>query len=323
MAGRNYIADALLGVAVGDALGVPVEFIPRKGLLNEPVTGMRAFGTHRQPMGTWSDDSALTFCLAEMLSKGYDLQDLAKRFVMWKEDAYWSAHGEVFDIGIATSAAIYSLGKGIAPTLAGGGDENSNGNGSLMRILPLLFYIRKMPIAERFRIISDVSSLTHRHIRSVISCFIYLDMARQLLEGKDKWTAYENMSGEVNAFLLNNPICSQQEIDKFHRFLGNPVGDYEIKPVYEYEEEEISSSGYVLSTLEASFWCLMKTDSYHDAVLKAVNLGSDTDTTAAVTGGLAGLLYGSQNIPAEWLEVLVRKADIEDLAARLALKLDN
>ncbi|RYZ41362.1 MAG: ADP-ribosylglycohydrolase family protein, partial [Sphingobacteriales bacterium] len=287
------------------------------------VTGMRALGTHRQPIGTWSDDSALTFCLAEMLSKGYNLQDLAKRFVLWKEEGYWSAHGEVFDIGIATSAAIYSLQKGIAPTLAGGGDENSNGNGSLMRILPLLFYIRKMPVAERFRIISDVSSLTHRHIRSVISCFIYLDMARNLLDGKDKWAAYETMSKEVNAFLQDNPVCSQQEIDKFHRFLGNPIGDAAMKPLYDYEEDEISSSGYVLSTLEASIWCLMKTDNYPDAVLQAVNLGSDTDTTAAVTGGLAGLLYGRKGIPAEWLGVLARRTDIEDLAERLDRKLKD
>jgi ADP-ribosylglycohydrolase len=320
MQNRNHIKDALLGVAIGDALGVPVEFMPRKGLINEPVTGMRAMGSHRQPIGTWSDDSSLTFCLAEMLCKGYDLQNLANRFINWKEHAYWTAHDNVFDIGIATSAAIYLLGKGVAPTLAGGNDEGSNGNGSLMRILPLLFYIKDMPVAERFRITQDVSSLTHRHIRSAIACFIYLELALQILDGNDKWVAYKNMVQIVNDFLLNNPICSQQEIDRFHRILCNPIGDYEIKPIYEFERSEIYSSGYVLSTLEAALWCLFKTDSYKDAVLAAVNLGEDTDTVGAVTGGLAALLYSSETIPEEWLKVLVKREEIENLAQRLSNK---
>lgn len=323
MENRNYIKDALLGVATGDALGVPVEFIPRASLKPEPVTGMRAFGTHHQPSGTWSDDSSLTFCLAEMLCRGYDLQDLATRFVNWKEEAYWTAHGQVFDIGIATSAAIYQLQKGVVPVLAGGNDEDSNGNGSLMRILPLLFYIKNKSIEERFRIIEEVSSLTHRHIRSVTGCFIYLEMALQLIQGKDKHAAYENMRETVNYFLNNNPICSQREIDKYHRILCNPIGDYEIRPIYDFEEVEIYSSGYILNTLEAGIWCLLKTDNYKDAVLKAVNLGHDTDTTAAVTGGLAGLLYGHATIPPEWLEVLARRKDIDSLADRLQEKLSN
>lgn len=323
MENRNRVKDVLLGGAVGDALGVPVEFIPRKGLINEPVTGMREMGTHRQPIGTWSDDSSLTFCLAEMLCKGYNLQDLANRFIDWKEYAYWTAHNQVFDIGIATSAAIYLLGKDVSPTLAGGTGEDSNGNGSLMRILPLLFHVKDMPVEERFRITQEVSSLTHGHIRSVIACFIYLEMALQILNGNDKWTAYKNMQQIVNVFLNSNPICSQSEIDKFHRLLCNPIGAYEIKPIYEFDEIEIYSTGYVLSTLEASFWCLLKTENYKDATLKAVNLGNDTDTIGAVTGGLAALLYGYESIPNEWMDVLVRKNDIEDLADRLNKKINK
>lgn len=323
MVNKNKIKDILLGVAVGDALGVPVEFIPRKGLKNEPVIGMRAFGTHRQPMGTWSDDSSLTFCLAEMLCQGYDLNALASRFVEWKEGAYWTAHGNVFDIGIATSAAIYALQKGVPPLLAGGADESSNGNGSLMRILPLLFYIKDMPVEERYRITGEVSSLTHRHIRSVNACFIYLEFARLILSGADKWTAYHGMIAEVNAFFDNNPVCSQREIDIYHRILGNPIGDYEIRPLPEFDEEEMYSAGYVLHTLEASLWCILLTDNYMDAVLKAVNLGHDTDTTGAVTGGLAGLLYGEEAIPEEWLVVLARRTDIEQLADRLNKRMNS
>jgi ADP-ribosyl-[dinitrogen reductase] hydrolase len=134
---KETIESALLGLAVGDALGVPVEFKSRHTLSAVPVTEMIGFGTHSQPPGTWSDDSALAFCLAESLCKGYDLNDLARRFVNWCEWGYWAArNAEVFDIGNATRLAIRRLDLGISPVEAGGREEHSNGNGSLMRILP-------------------------------------------------------------------------------------------------------------------------------------------------------------------------------------------
>ena len=314
---RNYIKDALLGVAVGDASGVPVEFSGRGGLELNPVKNMRAFGVHDQPAGTWSDDSSLTFCLAEMLCGNYDLQNLANRFVNWQEYGYWSAHGKVFDIGIATSKAIHALAQGINPVLAGGNDEDSNGNGSLMRILPLIFYIQNMPIKERFERVCEISSLTHAHIRSVIACFIYTEFARQLLLGMDKTAALQFIRTDVKVFLESSPECPREEINKFHRILRYQIGRYEIQPIEQAKEDEVYSTGYVLSTLEASIWCLITTDNFYDAVLNAVNLGSYTDTTAAVTGGLAGLIYGIENIPVQWLKVLARRADIEDLASRL------
>jgi ADP-ribosylglycohydrolase len=191
-----------------------------------------------------------------------------------------------------------------------------------MRILPLLFYIKDKSIKERFQITQEVSSLTHRHIRSVIGCFIYLEMALHILLGKGKWEAFKLMVRNVNHFLSDNKICSQKEIDIYHRILGNPIDDNEIKPLYEFDEEEIYSSGYILHTLEASIWCLLKTDNYKNAVLKAVNLGNDTDTTGAVTGGLAGLLYGVKSIPSDWIDVLARKEDVEELAERLHQRLN-
>lgn len=314
---KNYCKDILFGVAVGDALGVPVEFLSREVLKKNPVTTMIGYGTHEQPVGTWSDDSSLAFCLAESLCKGYDLQDLANRFVNWKGHAYWTPHGKVFDIGIATSQAIWNLKNGTAPVLAGGIDEQSNGNGSLMRILPLVFYLHNKNIHERFSIVKDVSSLTHRHIRSVIGCFIYLEFALELLKGNEKVESFVKVSKLVDEFFDQSNICSDEERFRFHKILSSPDSFYDLKPIYEYKESEISSSGYVIHTLEASIWCLLTTGNYKDAVLKAVNLGSDTDTTGAVTGGLAGLYYGYDSIPKEWIEVLARRKDIEDLAVRL------
>lgn len=309
---------ALLGLAVGDALGVPVEFIGREVRRRDPVATMRGYGTHHQPPGTWSDDSSLTFCLAETLATvGYDVADTARRFVQWQDEAYWTAHGRVFDIGIATAEALQRLRRGVAPQQAGGKDEYSNGNGSLMRILPLTFALLDMPVAERFQAVRGVSSITHGHIRSIMACFIYVELARHLLLGLDTQAAYSAMQLEVNDFFKTAGIGSELELRQFHRILENPYGDYVIQPLATLPEAEIKSSGYVVHTLEAALWCLLTHDTYAATVLAAVNLGDDTDTTGAVAGGLAGLAYGEAAIPAEWLAVLARRADIEDLATRL------
>ncbi len=317
---QNKIHAALFGLAVGDALGVPVEFKDRDYLKRFPVKDMLGYGTHEQPLGTWSDDSSLTFCLAESLCKQYDINDIGKKFVQWRNEEIWTPHGKVFDIGISTNQAIHSIATGTKPILAGGYSEMDNGNGSLMRILPLVFYIKELKIEKRFDIIKDVSSITHAHIRSVLACFIYLEYALKLLENKTKWEAYKEMQIEVNYFLNNNPICSQKEMDKFHKILENQIENYDIQVLYELEENEINSSGYVLDSLEASLWCILTSKSYEETVLKSVNLGKDTDTTAAISGGLAGLLYGYDVIPSNWIAVLSRKEDITKLCDELSKK---
>ena len=316
----EQVTGGILGLAIGDALGVPVEFQSRDSLKKNPVVDMREYGTHSQPRGTWSDDSSLAFCLGESLVQSYDLQDLSNRFVNWYEHAYWTPHGEVFDIGIATSFAMRRLKSDYPPTMAGGATEDSNGNGSLMRILPLVFLIKDKSIEERYKKVEEISSLTHRHIRSIIACFYYLEFARQLLNGVAKFDAFENTKKIVNSFSKNNTLIPEDEIDKFHRLLVNPIGDYEIKPIFEYSEIEISSSGYVLHTLEASIWCLLNSETYSETVLKAVNLGSDTDTTGTVVGGLAGILYKEEGIPNIWKEQLVKSDKIRDLALKLYSK---
>jgi ADP-ribosyl-[dinitrogen reductase] hydrolase len=303
------IIATFLGFSIGDALGVPVEFMSRERIAQNPVTTMRGFGTHRQPIGTWSDDSSLAFCLAESLCKGYDLNDIAKQFVGWYQKHYWTPHGKVFDIGISTAQALQNVIQGVNPLLSGGDDEQSNGNGSLMRILPIVFYIENQPIAKRFEIVANVSSITHRHIRSILACFIYTEYALQLLQGLDKIAAYKAMQTIVNQFIQNNKIFKMDEINHFHRILQNDIAIY--------PENTIQSSGYVVHTLEASLWCFLNTNRFEESVLKAVNLGSDTDTTGCVTGGLAGLYYGLEAIPKDWIAVLVKKDAIIRLATRL------
>jgi ADP-ribosyl-[dinitrogen reductase] hydrolase len=306
------IKSVLFGVAVGDALGVPVEFKSRQIFQKNPVTDMIGYGTYNLPPGTFSDDSSLTFCLAEALTKEFDLNTIGKNFINWYYFNYWTPRGTVFDIGIATRQAINRLAKGERPDLAGGFEVSSNGNGSLMRISPLLFYLLKKPINERYEITKQVSSLTHGHIRSVIACFYYLEFSRQLIAQKNKFDIYKNLQTEITNHLTSLSI-NQNEIALFDRLLKQDIQDL--------PTENIFSSGYVLHTLEASIWCLMTTDNFKEAVLKAVNLGEDTDTTGAVTGGLAGLLYGLDDIPKNWRKQIAKHDEIEELAERMGKKL--
>ncbi len=309
---KNNIKSALFGVATGDALGVPAEFKSRETIRQNPITDMIGYGTYNLPAGTFSDDSSLTFCLAEALTEGFDMDIIARNFIKWYFENYWTARGNVFDVGIATKEAIDRLTSGVQADLAGGVDVSSNGNGSLMRILPLVFYMIDKPISERYQITKQVSSITHGHIRSIIACFYYLEFARLIILGMDKFEIYKKLQLEVAEYLKSLSI-KPDEILLFNRLLESNI--------FELSQESISSSGYVLHTLEASIWCILVTDNYRDATLKAVNLGEDTDTSAAVTGGLAGLLYGFNYIPQNWVKQLARKEDIEDLAERLAEKI--
>ncbi|WP_438712073.1 ADP-ribosylglycohydrolase family protein [Aquimarina muelleri] len=301
----DNIKGGIFGVAVGDALGVPVEFKSREFLKKQPVTDFMGYMCWNQPPGTWSDDTSLTLCLVDSLIKDYDVEDIAKTFAKWYTNGYWGAHNEVFDIGGSTRYSLDRVLKGESGKYSGNMFETDNGNGSLMRTLPLVFFLQKETDSnKRYQKIKEVSSITHAHFRSVFSCFIYVEYALLLLQGQDKFVAYENMKKPLLEFAYKmdfNPI----EIDLFHRILkGN---------IFEESKDFIQSSGYVLHSLEASLWCLLTSDSYEESVLKAVNLGGDTDTTGAITGGLAGLYYGYNTIPETWKFQLAKFEDIEEL----------
>ncbi|GAA4075074.1 ADP-ribosylglycohydrolase family protein [Flavobacterium cheonanense] len=311
----NKVIDCLLGVAVGDALGVPFEFKRTFEMIENPATEMTEYGTHHQPVGTWSDDSSLTFCLAESLADNYDLADMAKKFINWRDNNYWTANGEVFDIGITTNNAISELEEIVdyknyekLKALKNQASELDNGNGSLMRILPLLFYIKKKGIKEQFEIIWEASALTHKHIRAAMSCFIYLKLAEYLLNGEEKELAYTTMKADVLQ-LWDDIKFDKLEQQHFKRIIQNHI--------LETKREDLKSGGYVIESLEASLWCFMNESDYKNALLSVINLGHDTDTTGAITGGLAGLYYGISNIPENWIKVIKRLNDIVELGNKL------
>ncbi|WP_026098338.1 ADP-ribosylglycohydrolase family protein [Kamptonema formosum] len=313
MQSGSKVLSALMGVCVGDALGVPVEFSRRADRIKSPVRGMTGYGTYRQPPGTWSDDSSLTLCLAESLCAGFSLEAIAESFCRWFREADWTPHGDVFDIGNATREALYRLERGVPPLEAGGTGEHSNGNGSLMRILPVAFYHKTLDLSSLIQRAHLVSRITHAHQRSQMACGIYISIAACLLEGLAPKPAY--LQGVQNVREIYSQPPYAPELANFKRIFSGKLDELPVS--------EIKSDGYVISTLEASLWCLLNSASYAEAVLKAVNLGGDTDTTGAVTGGLAGIFYGFDRIPQEWVAQIARIDDIIALSGRLEAALHS
>jgi ADP-ribosyl-[dinitrogen reductase] hydrolase len=313
---ENIIKAAFLGHAIGDALGVPVEFCNRSELTFNPVKDFRSFGVWNQPAGTFSDDSSMMFCTVEALCNGLSYENIARNFEKWYTNGYWGAHNELFDIGGTSRKAIINFinGNNVAEK-CGLDTESSNGNGSLMRILPLAFYLaNEKDINTRYKTVMNVSSITHMHPRSILSCFIFIEYCILLLKGHKKFNAYSIMQEQILTF-INTSKFNQNEILFFNRILE--------KKIFEEKEEDIQSSGYVIHTLEASFWCFLNTETYLDAVLKAVNLGEDTDTTGAVTGGLAGLYYGISEIPTHMITNLAKANEIQGLSKKFCKSLTH
>lgn len=286
----------ILGFVVGDALGVPVEFSARELLKKSPVKTMFGHGTHDQPTGTWSDDSSMTFCTVEALFKK-DFNQIGKNFVKWFDESYWTPHGRVFDIGFTTIQSINRIKEGYENT--GGVGERDNGNGSLMRVLPLAYFLYNSTTSEKVEIVEMVSSITHAHHISKMACVFYVEFIIQLLKGKSKSDAYQNSITFFQEVYKTN-------LQPFSRILSGTIQNL--------KESEINSTGYVIYTLEASLWCFLNNRTYKDIVLTAVNLGNDTDTTGAVAGSMAGIYY--DDIPENWIKQLSRLKDVQDLCKR-------
>ncbi|TLD71230.1 ADP-ribosylglycohydrolase family protein [Phragmitibacter flavus] len=302
------------GSVVGDALGVPVEFLTREEISANPVSGMRGYGTHQQPAGTWSDDTSLMICTVESLlgSNTLNTRDMATRFRRWLLEGHWTPYGEVFDLGIATRQALARFCAGKPPERCGGREEFDNGNGSLMRVLPACLWFHTAHISTQLEAIHRVSSITHAHPRALIACGFFTLMVRALFAGKppaealqDAWqqaksyyTVLEEFAGEWSHFARLDPATFAQ-----------------------IPQSEIRGSGYCVHTLEASIWCLLHGSSFEDTLLQAVNLGEDTDTTGSVTGALAGLHYGYAAIPPAWLELLARRYEIKSVFKVFATRL--
>lgn len=269
----NRLRSAVYGIAIGDALGLPVQFLPRDSY--PEVTEMIKSEKLPWPAGTWSDDTSLTLATVDSLltCEGVDIPDMRARFMDWMDNGAYTQDGEAFDQGFTT---VHALTHGCGCT-----NEQSNGNGSLMRILPLAF-VKNLSDEQ----IAQVSGITHAHPLSVEACQVYIHAAQLILDGFSLSEAIETacLASETFAGLVDIGQCSRSEI---------------------------RSTGYVKDSLEAAVWCLLTTNNFRDALVKAVNLGEDTDTIGAITGGLAGIAYGMESIPEPWMNALRKKDIIE------------
>jgi len=329
----NKIRASILGLAIGDALGVPVEFSSRIELAETPIIGMTGYGAWEKPAGTWSDDTSLTLALADSLAGGMlDYHDIMDKFASWYQDGAYTSDGDTFDVGNTTRAAILNYLSGAEPLECGGRGARDNGNGSLMRILPLVFYFRaqfgRVLTDEGVQIIHEVSALTHAHPRSQVACVAYLNIADHILRGSRLIYAIEDSLREVVRYYHDKPVFSK-ELDYFRCMAFGNQGILQIQPFANLPQNEIKSGGYVVDTLDATLWCLLNHRGYRKAVLAAVNLGGDTDTTAAVCGGLAGLYHSmnesdeDESILVQWIDSMQNLSLIEDICSRFSAALDS
>jgi len=317
---NNIWKNGIMGVITGDALGCPVQFLSREQVARNPVTGMRGYGTFHLPAGSWTDDGSLTMAaLVSILEKKcVDPEDIMDRFVRWLNDGEYTPFGESFDNGRATTESIFRYIRTHDVRTCGGRGASDNGNGSLMRIMPVCLYAftmqraGKMTDEEAVALIHCISGLTHNHLRAKIACGLYFFMVREILTDSTNTpkerTLAECLQAGLDAgfaFYEKDPAILE-ELRCYDRL--RDLAAFENVPV-----SKIRGSGYVVAALEAAVWSLLQEDSFEDALLTAVNLGEDTDTVAAIAGGLAGLFYGYSQIPSKWLCVIQRRDWIESV----------
>ncbi len=326
----SKVKSSVLGFAIGDAMGVPVEFYSREKLLKNPVTKMMGYGSHDVPEGCWSDDTSMVLATMDSIieSKGINYNNMADKFCDWINDAKYTSTDELFDIGIATKNALikywtekhpdsraFGIGRTtlvsmnkynknkVDATKCGGMSFNDNGNGSLMRILPVAFYLFYKNIMDEnkiYEIVKSTSSITHGHEISIMGCLIYVVYILNLLNGLSKTETYQNLSE-----FKYSKYFSDETITLYSRILNKEIPNLNI--------EDISSSGYVLHTLEAVLWVTLNANNFKESIIGAINLGNDTDTIGALVGAISGLIYDFESVPNDWLKDLKRKEYIEQM----------
>ncbi len=306
----SKIKDCIYGFVIGDAIGVPIEFESREKLIEKPVTSMHGYGSYDVPKGTWSDDTSMTLATIDSLinKNEIDLNDIMMNFYYWLHDNKYTATGEVFDAGRTCIQSIIDFSKSMNPLICGQTTIDSNGNGSLMRMSPIVLYIyyKKINDNEIYNIVKSISSLTHAHEISVMACYIYTMYVLYILKGVDKFDAYK-MIKKINY----SKYFSKDTIKEFDRLITMNINEFSI--------DDIKSSGYVIDTLETVIWVILNTNNYSEAIIGAINLGGDTDTIGAITGSIAGVLYGFESMPGNWVNKLQNREYLLKLIANFEM----
>ena len=289
---------ALLGLAAGDAVGATVEFRARGTFA--PVTDMTGGGPFHLRAGQWTDDTSMALCLAaSLVERGrFDARDQIERYCRWLDTGYMSSNGRCFDIGITVRGALARFKQSGEP-FAGSTDPRSAGNGSLMRLAPVVLFFHPDHDAAIHHA-GESSKTTHGAAECVEACRLFGALLCQALDGATK-----------NEIATCGATFAQQLREP--RIVAIAGGAYRHK-----RAGEVKGTGYVVDSLEAALWAFHSTDSFEAAVLAAANLGDDADTTAAICGQIAGAFYGERGIPGRWLDKLAMRDFIADHAVTLS-----
>lgn len=276
---------ALLGLAIGDALGAAVEFKAPGSF--EPVTDMRGGGPFRLQPGEWTDDTSMALCLAASLTEknGFDTDDQMSKYVDWWRNGYMSSTGHCFDIGITTSSALRRYETAGEP-FSGATDNLTSGNGSIMRLAPVPLAYAREP-GRAIRLAADSSRTTHGAPAAVDACRYMAGIIVGALQGRDKEELLSSGLSPAPEELAGEP-------------LDPAVAEVARGSFREKEPPAIRGTGYVVQSLEAALWAFHGSSNFADGCLRAVNLGEDSDTTGAVYGQIAGAYYGAEGIPERW-----------------------
>lgn len=291
---EERLAGAVWDHLVGDAMGVPYDF-SAPGSIDEVRWG--ASGTYGQPPGTWSDDGGLMLALLDsLLTAGFDVEDQGRRCLAWRDDGAYRP-GSMFDIGNATTEALDRLVAGAPAAQAGGAAEGDNGNGSLMRILPVALTEPDLSTPDLVERAASASAVTHAHPRAQVTCAVYCALARRLLRGEEDLPAV--LASAFDDVRDGSDRTLSEELKRLAAYAGR------------------TGSGYVLDTFWSAWSVFASTRSYQESVEAAIRLGNDTDTTACVAGGLAGLRWGVSGIPETWLTGMRGRDIAQPLVDRL------
>lgn len=303
---NNQYLGAIIGHAVGDAMGFPTEFSKREELLQNPVIEMIDSPDVGQPAGSWSDDTAMEIATIDSFiqKKYFDYKDIMDKWVKWISKSEYTPTGVAFDIGRTCLKAIKKFCNGTAPLQCGSTSINENGNGSLMRILPVALYAysKKLDDTSIHKLTNEVSSLTHAHEVSRLGCYIYVQFIICLLKGNTKQEAYKHIQDlDYRSFRMDS-------IHHYARILNEQI-EFQIL-------DNIKSTGYIVDTLVSAIWIFMNAQHYKEAIIASTNIGGDTDTIGAIVGSMAGIYYGFEDIPSSWLDKLQRKDYLMELVDR-------
>ncbi len=307
--------DMLIGFAVGDAYGVPYEFLSRKEigpilsdemLGNDTPMNFKSRWSDYIPKGAWSDDTSMLVATMAAIcdSKGkLNYTKIMDNFVDWMYHAKYTSINQTFGIGNIVYNSVSRYMDGESALKCGGTGIRDNGNGSLMRILPISLYCIYNGLDDDAicEVVSKGSSLTHAHEISKMSCVIYTFFLQKILEKRDKYEAFDYaISKDYSVWF------SEETIRNFNKLLNDSFKEIDAK--------DIRESGYVLDTLEATIYSILKNNNYKDTIQCAVKLGYDTDTVAGITGSIAGAMYGMDSIPENWIKDLKKKKYLENMA---------